>query len=108
MTNCSVSHCNTVFGIGGDVNINLNGVDVDNCGSVFNFSDQNLNISIDVKKMNVKNTDTYITVSGGEQPITQSTFKSTSPQYRLPSLSSNDECNAIMRIAFQYLNSLNK
>jgi len=106
--NCTVSNCGSVFGLGGDVNIHINGLDVDSCGTVFDIASPNSNISAYTKNITVTNTDTYIKVAGDKQSTPPNSPQPKRSQYVLPPINKTDESSAIMRIAFQYLNSLDK
>lgn len=107
MNNCSVINCGSVFGLNGDLNIQINGLYVDRCGTVFDIKDSNSNINAHTKNITVKNTDTYIKVGDSKQSIRPDSSQVNSPEYILPSVNKTDESSAIMRIAFQYLNSTN-
>jgi hypothetical protein len=108
MNNCSVINCGSVFGLNGDLNIRINGLYVDRCGTVFNIKDSSSNINAYTNNITVKNTDTYIKVGEDKQSITPNSSQVNPPKYTLPSIHKTDDSSAIMRIAFQYLNSMNK
>lgn len=85
--NCSAVNCGSVFGLGADIDLDIDGLYVQNCGTVYNIDSEKLNINVNDKNLYVENTNTYIRVGN---PI-QTSFKSL------------DNSQSIMRIAQQYI-----
>ena len=103
---CSFINCGSVFGLGGDVNLTIDGLYIDNCGTVYDIDSESSNINAHAKNVNVTNTDTYIKVGG--KPAKQSTPSPQTDSQRISSASVFPDENYAMRIALQYINATSK
>lgn len=105
MENCTIENCGSAFGLAGDVELNIDGLDVINCGTVYDIESERSNINAHAKNINVKNTDTYIKVGGN--PTVETTSKSNrvnnTSRAANQKVLSND--NYVMRIALQYISA---
>ena len=105
ITDCGFSNCGTGIKISGDVTLNVDGLDVDNCGAVFDI-DSKYQVNAHVNNVNVSNTDTYLMVDGEAKASSKSMANARTKSKNIyPVYSSSNEMIAYMRIAKGYLAS---
>ncbi|EMK6891335.1 hypothetical protein ACLIN6_003625 [Vibrio cholerae] len=104
--NCSFTNCGSVFGLGGDVNLTIDGLYIDNCGTVYDIDSEDSNINAHARNVNVTNTETYIKVGGAPAKQSIASQQTSSQVSRSFSVFPNE--NYAMRIALQYINATSK
>ncbi|MFA0567701.1 hypothetical protein [Vibrio gallaecicus] len=101
MKNCTIVNCGSAFGLGGDVNLKIDGLNIDNCGTVYDIDSESSNINTHAKNVNVTNTETYIRVAGKPTEQSSNSEQMEIPHTAIPLVSSDD--NYAMRIALKYI-----
>ncbi|EPT2694975.1 TPA: hypothetical protein I7722_21285 [Vibrio vulnificus] len=103
---CSFINCGSAFGLGGDVSLTIDGLYIDNCGTVYDIDSEDSNINAHARNVNVTNTETYIKVGGAPAKQSTSSPQTDNQVSRSSSVFPNE--NYAMRIALQYINATSK
>lgn len=98
----------TRFRLGDGANLCFNNTKVYGAETVFNIPHKNVSVNVNVNNMIVENSGVYIMVGDSEKSVIPLKGQPSRNQYLLPPINDADEVCAIMKIAFQYLNSVER
>lgn len=105
LKDCSVTNCGSVFGLSGNVELNIDGLYVDNCSTVYDIDSEDSNINAHATNLHIKNTDTYIKVGKNKTDAVTPVNNIKQIQVPIPPL---NESQSLMRIAQQYISMTTK
>ena len=104
--NGTIVGCDSAFGLVGNVSLNIDGLYVDSCGTVYDIDSESANINAHAKNVNVTNTGTFIKIGGSPTGASTGSKSFETSSAISPLVFPND--NYAMRIALQYIDATSR